>query len=351
MRFKKGSKIEVQRKVESHMGSWWPAQIISGNGRLYHVRYEYDQCYRDKCTAVERVPRKAIRPSPPLMADPLDLASGDILEVFDNGSWKLAEMTRVVDGHHYFVRLLDCCEEFEAQRCNLRLRQLWHDDQWILIPKDCGKQTGRTFKGEKFSPGMKRKSPVLSRPAKSIDGAIEKQRAVKRRRCEQLVAGHSPHLWEKVDAVASPCIMQGDNNMHSSLNDRTTGFFHMAASRRIPEPSCAEITSSSVGSCSVGDSSYRYPIADPVQDFHDNWDDAESSCCHGRKQPIPSEKLLTTQTRLFELSAYRSTLIALYVSGPISWEQEALMTNLRSVLNISDDQHRLELRNLATCAF
>lgn len=117
------------------MGSWWPAQIISGNGRLYHVRYEYDQCYRDKCTAVERVPRKAIRPSPPLMADPLDLASGDILEVFDNGSWKLAEMTRVVDGHHYFVRLLDCCEEFEAQRCNLRLRQLWHDDQWILIPK------------------------------------------------------------------------------------------------------------------------------------------------------------------------------------------------------------------------
>jgi hypothetical protein len=47
-----------------------------------------------------------------------------------------------------------------------------------------------------------------------------------------------------------------------------------------------------------------------------------------------------------EFHAYRSTVQALYASGPLSWEQESLLTNLRLSLNISDEEHLLHLRQL-----
>ena len=47
-----------------------------------------------------------------------------------------------------------------------------------------------------------------------------------------------------------------------------------------------------------------------------------------------------------ELEAYRSTMRALYALGPLTWEQEALLTNLRLSLNISNEEHLLQLRRL-----
>jgi hypothetical protein len=56
------------------------------------------------------------------------------------------------------------------------------------------------------------------------------------------------------------------------------------------------------------------------------------------------------ETHLLELHAYRATMLALYACGSISWEQEALLTNLRLTLNISTDEHLAELRSLVTHA-
>lgn len=47
-----------------------------------------------------------------------------------------------------------------------------------------------------------------------------------------------------------------------------------------------------------------------------------------------------------ELEAYRSTVRALHASGPLTWEQESLLTNLRLSLNISNEEHLLQLRHL-----
>ncbi|KAI3522735.1 hypothetical protein L1887_00768 [Cichorium endivia] len=55
---------------------------------------------------------------------------------------------------------------------------------------------------------------------------------------------------------------------------------------------------------------------------------------------------VTVSIHRLELHAYRSTLEALYASGPLSWEKEALLTNLRINLHISNDEHLTELRNL-----
>ncbi|KAM7260402.1 hypothetical protein ACFE04_016143 [Oxalis oulophora] len=69
--------------------------------------------------------------------------------------------------------------------------------------------------------------------------------------------------------------------------------------------------------------------------------DAESS--------VPSRDItceLEADVRRLELHAYKSTMQALYALGPLSWEQESLLTNLRLSLHISDDDHLLHLRHL-----
>ncbi|XP_072983125.1 uncharacterized protein [Typha latifolia] len=393
MRFKKGSKVEVFNQQEVPSGSWRPAEIVSGNGHTHYVKYA--QCSPDTCAPLERVPRKAIRPCPPQVEYPLHWVTGDILEVFDNGSWKLAEMSTVIDGHYYFVRLLGSSREFKAQTSYLRLRQLWQDDKWIVISKDSGKCAGglsrSLSKVENFSSempklhaqncskddyprskhhnvferpfrgsfvGMKRKAPILLPPAKACSQAIKKPRAMERDgRRKELIVEHSPLLTIKVDAVASPCTKLGEKYMHASLDNKTTGFSKMDSGMGVAHveyqhiesnvgPSDPESTSSSVGSCSTRNSPYMspcYPLAGLTQDFCSNSSDAETSSELGR-----DEDMLKIDTHLLELHAYRSTLMALYSSGPISWEQEALMTNLRLNLNISNDEHLLELRNLVS---
>lgn len=133
MRYKKGSQVEVLSKREAPSGSWRCAEIISGNGHTYSVKYD---CYSpDMDGAVERVPRKAIRPCPPPVKFPRNLVPGDIVEVFEHNSWKLGEVSRVSGGHYFFVRLLGSSRQFRAEISGIRLRQSWHHNKWVVIQK------------------------------------------------------------------------------------------------------------------------------------------------------------------------------------------------------------------------
>ncbi|XP_008785245.1 uncharacterized protein LOC103703932 isoform X2 [Phoenix dactylifera] len=381
--FKKGNKVEVLNKREVPSGSWWCAEIISGNGQNYYVKY--DSYPANMGAAVERVSRKAIRPCPPLVKSPSDWVPGDIAEVLDNSSWKLSEVLRVGGDGYFFVRLLGSSREFKVHVSDLRLRQSWLDGKWVVIQKDSGKHDRRMIsnlsKGKKFScqrpwpcleshnavvlsRGMKKRPRVSSQPVERCTEASRKMRALEKYgRCEQRGGGRSLQPWEKVDVVASPRRVLGEKCLLASLNNRMTGFSKMASWRGLPninikyfpvtssEPSDAESTSSSVGSCSTSNSPYRSlqcPGMVPTQDLSSHSDDAEISCGSGRESSLPTEEVLPTETHQLELHAYRSTMMALYASGPISWEQEALMTNLRLMLNISNDEHLLELKNLVS---
>ncbi|XP_073111060.1 uncharacterized protein [Elaeis guineensis] len=229
MRFKKGSKVEVLNKKEVPSGSWWPAEIISGNGHNYYVRY--NTFLANMCTAVERVPRKVIRPCPPSAKGPRDWVPGDILEVLDNNSWKLAEVSRVVDDGYFFVRLLGSCGEFKVHTSDLRLRQSWQDEKWVVIQKDSGKPNDRMMsslsKAKKFkcqmpqpyleshnalvfSRGTKKRPRASSQPIERCNEASRKLRAIEKDgRCERIFGIHSSQSLEKVDAVASPRTVLG----------------------------------------------------------------------------------------------------------------------------------------------
>lgn len=109
----------------------------------------------------------------------------------------------------------------------------------------------------------------------------------------------------------------------------------------------------SVGSCSViSNSTIKLSsriIAGHFEDADTLRSDAEIFSDRGdeeEKTPLPLGEGLAARIHSLELHVYRCTLEALYASGPLSWKQEALLTNLCITLHISNDEHLMELRHL-----
>lgn len=134
MKFRKGSKVEVLSKKEVPSGSWRSAEIICGNGHNYTVRYDGFETAMNK-TILERVSRKTIRPCPPQLEVLEGWVPGDVIEVFDNFSWKMATISKVLGQKYFLVRLLGSSWEYKVSKFDIRVRQSWQDDQWVVIGK------------------------------------------------------------------------------------------------------------------------------------------------------------------------------------------------------------------------
>lgn len=150
MRLKKGDRVEVMNNKEDTV-SWHVAEIMSGNGHTYRVRYDsYPGMETER--VVETISRKFVRPCPPPVKSVENCITGDIVEVFYEYAWKIAAVLRVLEGRkeirskkvhlqaaavkkRYLVRLLGCSQELVVDKSNIRMRQTWLDDNWILIAK------------------------------------------------------------------------------------------------------------------------------------------------------------------------------------------------------------------------
>lgn len=399
MRFIKGSQVEVLRKKELSTGEWCRAKIISGNGHTYSVIYEGS--FGMNNALVERVPRKAIRPCPP-MANVESLAVGDVVEVFDDDSWKAAKILKVLGANYCSVSLLGSSEDIRVQKTNIRVRQSWKDDKWVVIgkgPRSCDveisnkpctlncnqmnseflqfnsgrkKQAGNDHRAARDNTCFQESPIVSSRTLKRlspyrfsyIEEYTRKRRAVEKEGDPQRYISESPSpLLKKVDAVAYPRVNLGEKYMHASSNNQTTGYIELERGdpndsvlsfhERSSEPTDCDSVASSVGSCSVVSNSPNkfsgHNLSGPTQDADTLCSDADSSYDCGdeeRKYPLSQKEDVAARIHRLELHAYRCTLEAIYASGPLSWEQEALLTNLRISLNISNDEHLMEIRNL-----
>ncbi|KAF8085557.1 hypothetical protein N665_0663s0004 [Sinapis alba] len=133
MRFRKGSRVEVLSLKEASYGAWRTAEILSGNGHTYTVRYYSFGLAKDE-TLEERVARKMIRPCPPLInVDRWE--SGELVEVLDHIFWKPATVLKELSGRCYVVRLLGAAVELTVHKVNLRARQSWQDERWVMFGK------------------------------------------------------------------------------------------------------------------------------------------------------------------------------------------------------------------------
>ncbi|KAF0903455.1 hypothetical protein E2562_027870, partial [Oryza meyeriana var. granulata] len=364
MKFLKGSKVEVLQEAEVPLGSWRGAEIVLGNAQSFYVRY--DPSPVDSCAAVERVQRRLIRPCPP-PDDSVCWGVGDILEAFDSYSWKIAEMVRVLGKDCYLVRLLGSSLELRTHALELRLRKHWKDGKWTVLQKDSTRCFGGSFRGQPKSGhfgsklgkqrelycamdnnlqlmnqnafmgdksrGMKRKSSAMStHPTQCSEVTKRLQTPHRDGRHLPLVAGLSPHLAEKVDAVDSPCLMLGEKYMHASLNKRKNGVsktnlagvntntenkFHPLTSAY---PSDTESISSSVGSCSPCSSPYssqNFYSAYQSDDICSRTDGAEAAV--SERETSQHDRIVPkNDAHLLELHAYRATMLALYVCGVVN---------------------------------
>ena len=126
--------MEVLSKKEVPSGSWRSAEIMSGSGHYYTVRYDKFEGGSNQ-TVVERVSRKAIRPCPPSLEVLENWIPGDVVEVFNDRSWKMATVSEVLGKNNYLVRLLGSSSEFKVCKFDIRARRSWQDDKWVLMHK------------------------------------------------------------------------------------------------------------------------------------------------------------------------------------------------------------------------
>lgn len=133
MRFKKGSRVEVMKNFDMPI-AWHEAEILTDNRHTYSVVYVHQPDTISE-SEVERVSGKYVRPCPPSTQGKATWEVGDIVEVFEDFSWKIASILKVLQGDCYFVRLLGTSIEFTVHKLNVRDRWLWQDDKWILMGK------------------------------------------------------------------------------------------------------------------------------------------------------------------------------------------------------------------------
>ncbi|XP_033146661.1 uncharacterized protein LOC117133777 isoform X1 [Brassica rapa] len=311
MRFRKGSRVEVLTLKESPYGAWRTAEILSGNGHTYIVRY-YSFGFAKDETLEERVARKMIRPCPPLI-DVYRWESGELVEVLDHVFWKPATVLKELSGRYYAVRLLGSASvELTVHKVNLRGRQSWRDERWGLIEKVSCSVKSSTLTG----------SYVNQKKLKPRERSVVSIRLVKRPSpCESAEScTGTPKKMRLTEGGAATCCQM--------VRVRT---------KRFSDDAC------SVGSCSPirYDESTSFLDGGSSQDADSYTSDAESS--KGCRQEV-------RRSCRPELSTYRSTLGKLFAQGPLNWDQEASLTDLRLSLNISNDEHLMEIRNLTSSA-
>lgn len=204
---------------------------------------------------------------------------------------------------------------------------------------------------------LKRASPYFFSQVEAYDGRVLKRKVTHyENECSRLVSLESAGL-EKVDDVAYPREFLDQNYSWSNKVSRCyekgkeehNGFDLLLNQS---EPTDHD-TDASIGSCSInGDKPspnklHTRNLAGSSNDAAFS-SDAEScnNCGSEEEEGLPPLEDVATRIHRLEFHAYRNTLAALYASGSISWEQEALLTNLRIWLHISNEEHLIELKNL-----
>ncbi|XP_018509214.1 uncharacterized protein LOC103850924 isoform X1 [Brassica rapa] len=343
MRFKKGSRVEVFSNKEAPYGAWRCAEIISGNGHTYNVRYF---SFHEEAV-MERVPRKVIRPCPP-QVDVERWEAGELVEVLDSFSWKAATVRQELCGNYYVVRLLGTPAEFTFHKANVRVRQSWQDERWVAIGKISGSVKSSLLTGSDVQRKLK---PQVNSKRLQEPSVVVSARMLKR---------PSPNNWPE---CAESCTgnTKKIRSLEASSKNRETGCCQLVRVRSkgssesvragsLVADDCYDNDSSSVGSCSAAsddDQSNMPPCmldgSGPQADSCSS--EAESFCGlreeARRKHSVAGGDGVRRSCRS-ELYTYRSTLGDLFASGPLSWEQETSLTDLRLSLNISDDEHLME---------
>ncbi|KAK9146548.1 hypothetical protein Sjap_006451 [Stephania japonica] len=387
MKFKEGERIEVLRGNKRQSFSWLPGEIVSANGDDYTIRYQLF-LNAEAEPVLEKVSQRSIRPQPPPVKEKDKWALGDIVEVFDLHCWKVGKVVKMLKNDRYLVRLCEQIQLKEFHESCLRVRQAWQKKKWIVVKKaavhkksnkkrnydghtqsECSLHFGDESSGKFQHPlqqtylkrkheGLGKLSPRIKTMKRNHDTDFQshvnddvgdevgrmRRKTIDVERREQ-VRMNSLKQVDNVSSnkanVAKRCIIRSSemDAQIERLNNHPSDPFAMAV--QVTEVS----NEFSVASCS--DSNF---LDCAVQSSWESCRDVSCSYSDDTESFLPTTSAdnceLDYCVHELEVHAYRKTMQALYATGPLSWDQESLLTNLRLSLNISTDEHLLQLRQL-----
>ncbi|KAK8674487.1 hypothetical protein V6N13_112776 [Hibiscus sabdariffa] len=400
MNFIKGDLVEVLRREDDDdpCGSWFTGNIVSADGENYVVRYNLLTDHKGK-QVMEKPERKDVRPLPPSV-NGKSWVVGDVAEVFDIRCWKVGKIAKVLKNNDRFVfKLFGSIQLKEFHASSLRIRQVWDGKKWMVIgkvaqrkdstnnfaPKFPNRAGGLLFrtslhlretprfrekdrdgmhKGEADNAticvSMRAVSKGYDHPSEEckinpiFGGGLRKRRSPSwSRGCDDGTHKRTCPLFNQVDDTSFRHV--GVDGKFIKQSAKSSNRMENTAARSLYDSSRPVLFTEDGDQCSVASCSSN-GVADfagrishrSLESTPEN-SDAESSfpySCDKRDLPLSLADDKVVDIHELELRAYKSTVEALYVSGPLTWGQEFLLTDLRLSLNISDEEHLLQLRHL-----
>ncbi|XP_021635377.2 uncharacterized protein LOC110631741 isoform X1 [Hevea brasiliensis] len=389
MKFEEGNSVEVLKREHKPCGSWFPGSIISVFGDYYIVRYDSPTDSEGE-PVMEKVHKEDVRPQPPLKRGKRWMV-GDVADVFDTQCWRVGKVAKSLKNNLFVIKLFGSIKLKEFHESNLRIRQVWHNNNWSVIGKLSlqvaqNKESTKNFmqNKSKLSGSLVCSSPLDELIVKDSSlGKRNEQRGLKdghnnAKKCHPArmvnrsnmyrldrsskdlfskVGGcrrpltRNLHLFRRVVDVSSPEVKEDEKfngeswEMDADIASATSNRIY-SSSRPL---STEDSDQCSVASCSSND--FALTPSHYCNKAFENTSynsDAESSYPSSSVNILTPyfEQKLEADIHELEFHAYKSTVQALYASGPLSWEQESLLTNLRLSLHISDEEYLLQLRHL-----
>ncbi|PAN29751.1 hypothetical protein PAHAL_5G247800 [Panicum hallii] len=384
MRIRKGSQVEVwTQEAGSPVGAWRVGEVMWGNGHSYTLRWH------DGGEVSGRISRKSVRPRPPPAPVSRDLDAGNMVEVFDDDDclWKCAEVRGpAVGGDRRFdVKIVGAAKVLTVPPQRLRIRQVLRDDDvWVALHKDnqiavpstmpfhanggsVGVGTGRG-KGC-YKPMLPGSTPLLQKRSfgllgsktvangKRFEGTTKRLCAKEEPRYEAEVIVPNVCLNKQVDMCSQDCdvVSAGSNSDDDHLQQQQENEVDVAESDSESNSSSDDSSSSSdsrTRSMEAGEDCKAARASGPCNDQKagqlqpsekEHCDSvAESREIIKRESETLNDQKATVQEHIhrLELEAYSTLMKAFHACGnALSWEKVELLSDLRTHLHITNDDH------------
>ncbi|KAK1643389.1 hypothetical protein QYE76_061194 [Lolium multiflorum] len=237
---------------------------------------------------------------------------GDVTEVLDHNTWKLGKIAKIVENNYFVIRLADCIQLKEFHISSLR----------VPVPQD---PPTATVHCKQFPAADK-----ANRRGKQLPADVLRRSGKKRKSSAVLDSPPQPRQRRFMPQHQSAPGAEQHRYAHAR---EETAECSVASCSANDDVAYGGVGSSRLQCCSVGRGDAMSVVAAPCT--------SSSSDDDGVLSDGPA-----MDVHELELEAYRSTVRALHASGPLTWEQESLLTNLRLSLNISNEEHLLQLRHL-----
>ncbi|OEL19017.1 hypothetical protein BAE44_0019966 [Dichanthelium oligosanthes] len=305
---------------------------------------------------------------------------GDVTEVLDHNLWRLGKITEVLKNDYYVIRLAGFFQPREFHVSCLRIPHAYHSKQLTVADrvselskpirladrsshhsKFVMEQDLQAYEEDDHNTKRKAANVCASTSARTVKRKLEANRMppndlVRRTGKKQKVAAYEVSQLTK---NVFPLKVSARNDIYGDRFYRPSdGRCNDLAKNNITKttPDCNFFPSSvreenecSVASCSAN--YLEYCTNDDQQSVGIGScfpDDVMSACqsISGKDNKNAYGSVLHLNVHELELQAYQSTVRAFHAAGPLTWEQESLLTNLRLSLNISNEEHLLQLRHL-----